>query len=41
MKERLGVLEELMKNRYDENDITDLLRAWKEWINGVLDDKDE
>lgn len=41
MKERLGVLEELMKNRYDENDITDLLRAWKEWIDGVLDDKDE
>lgn len=41
MKERLGVFEELMKNRYDENDITDLLRAWKEWIDGVLDDKDE
>ena len=41
MEDRLGILQELMKHSYDENDIADLLRAWKQWIDDVLDDKDE
>ena len=41
MEDRLGILEELMKYSYDENDIIDLLKAWKQWIDDVLDEKDE